>query len=290
MPRDHAGQLVQYAGLTRRMHHQSYRYVFHVWSNKIAIMARVETSAPNSVERFFQLSLLGLVASGYLAVAGSGYLDTATIVLTAAGLLLRALWICGLVHLEISERMTNLVTVGYAVFFVLDYFLLSKDFLSATVHLLFFLAVIKILTARTNRDYLYTAIIAFLELLAAAILSVNFNFILFLSLYLLFAIAALTASEIRRASQKCAATTARNRLKNFSWRLALLSTLVTAGILAMTAGLFFILPRTAEAAFSHLVGHRIYLPGFSNQVTLGEIGEIKTSSRPVMHVRIYSAQ
>ena len=32
-------------------------------------------SAAVSVERFFQLSLLGLVASGYLAVAGSGYLD-----------------------------------------------------------------------------------------------------------------------------------------------------------------------------------------------------------------------
>jgi transglutaminase-like putative cysteine protease len=249
-----------------------------------------ETSAGNSVERFFQLSLLGLVASGYLAVTGSGYLDTPTVVLTAVGLLIRVLWICGLIRLEISERTTNLVTVAYAVFFVLDYLLLSRDFLSATVHLLFFLAVMKILTARTNRDYLYTAIIAFLELLAAAILSVNFNFILFLSLYLLFAIAALTAGEIRRSTQKCIATTTRTRLRSFSWRLALLSTLVTAGILAMTAGLFFILPRTAEAAFSHLIAHRIYLPGFSNQVTLGEIGEIKTSSRPVMHIRVYSAQ
>src|ERR1035437_4638141 len=38
----------------------------------------------------------------------------------------------------------------------------------ATVHLLFFLAVMKILTAKSNRDYLYTAVIAFLELLAAA--------------------------------------------------------------------------------------------------------------------------
>jgi transglutaminase-like putative cysteine protease len=33
-----------------------------------------------------------------------------------------------------------------------------------------------------------------------------------------------------------------------------------------------------------LVSRRFYLPGFSNQVTLGEIGEIKTTSRPVMHV------
>ena len=38
-------------------------------------MPRQDAGAAVSVERFFQFSLLGLVASGYLAVAGSGYLD-----------------------------------------------------------------------------------------------------------------------------------------------------------------------------------------------------------------------
>jgi len=250
---------------------------------------RAESSAASSVERFFQLSLLGLVSSGYLAVAGSGYLDLPTIALTAAGLIVRALAICGLLRLEISERATTAATLAYAAFFLVDYFLLSHDFLSATVHLLFFLAVMKILTARTNRDYLYTATIAFLELLAAAILSVNFNFVLFLGLYLLFAIAALTSAEIRRSAMRSRAT-ARTGARRFAPRLALLAVLVTFGILAMTVGLFFLLPRTAEAAFARLVAHRIYLPGFSNQVTLGEIGEIKTNSRPVMHVKVYSAK
>ena len=256
-------------------------------------MPRPDASAKSggytSVERFFQFSLLGLVASGCLAVAGSGYLDTPTVALTAAGLLLRALLICGFLRFDISERATTFATIAYSGFFLLDYFALSRDFLSATVHLLFFLAVMKILTARTNRDYLYTATIAFLELLAAAILSVNFNFFLFLALYLLFAIAALTGGEIRRSMNKATAT-ARSGLKRFYPRLALLSVLVTAGILALTAGLFFILPRTAAAAFSHLIAHRVFLPGFSNQITLGDIGEIKTNSQPVMHIRIYSAQ
>jgi len=40
--------------------------------------------------------------------------------------------------------------------------------------------------------------------------------------------------------------------------------------------LFFLLPRTAEAAFSRVISHRFYLPGFSSEVTLGEFGE----SRP----------
>jgi protein-glutamine gamma-glutamyltransferase len=251
-------------------------------------MPRQDAGAAVSVERFFQFSLLGLVASGYLAVAGSGYLDQPTIALTTAGIVLRAILICGLFRFEISERASTVVTVAYAAFFVADYFLLSRDFLAATVHLLFFLAVMKILTARTNRDYLYTAVIAFLELLAAAILSINFNFFLFLALYLVFAIAALTSGEIRRSMGR-SPLTARGGGQRVYPRLSLLTGMVTIGILALTAILFFILPRTAEAAFSRLIAHRIFLPGFSNQVTLGDIGEIKTNSRPVMHIKIWSA-
>src|SRR6516162_4223093 len=103
-------------------------------------MPRQDAGAFVSVERFFQSSLLGLVASGYLAVAGSGYLDAPTIVLAAGGLLLRLLAIYDLVRLDISPRASTLITIGYTGFYLLDYFLLSRDFLAATVHLVFFLA------------------------------------------------------------------------------------------------------------------------------------------------------
>jgi hypothetical protein len=180
-------------------------------------MTRADSSAAVSVERFFQFSLLGLVASGYFAVAGSGYLDTPTVMLTASGLLLRGLLIYGFVQFELSERSSTLITIGYTGFYILDYFLLSREFLQATVHLVFFLAVLKILTAKTNRDHLYTASIAFLELLAAAILSINFNFFVFLALYLLFAIAALSSGEIRRSINKTTPT-ARNGPRHFHAR------------------------------------------------------------------------
>ncbi len=247
-------------------------------------MPRADASAAVSVDRFFQFSLLGLVASGYLAVAGSGYLDTPTIVLAAAGLALRGLLIYGIVRLEISERTSTVVTVAYTGFYLLDYFFLSREFLSATVHLVFFLAVMKILTARNTRDHMYTAVIAFLELVAAAILSISLNFFLFMALFLFFAVGALTSGEIRRAMHK-ATTTARGPARRFQTRLATHSVIVTFGILGLTAGLFVILPRTADAAFARLTSRRIHVPGFANQVTLGEIGEIKATSRPVMHIR-----
>jgi len=243
-------------------------------------------NAAVSVERFFQFSLWGLVTSGYLAVAGSGYLDTPTVALVGAGLFLRALLIAGVVRFTISPAFVTALTLIYIGFFPLDYLFLSRAFVQSTVHLVFFLAVIKILTSSTYRDYLFTGAIAFLELLAAAILSTNSNFFLFLALYLLCAMAAFTSSEIRRSMQR-PQVVARSGLRRFHPRLAALTVIITVGILTLTAGLFFMLPRTADAAFRHLVAKRFYLPGFSNQVTLGEIGEIKSTSRPVMHVRFF---
>jgi hypothetical protein len=251
-------------------------------------MARADASAAVSVERFFQFAVLGLVASGFLAVAGSGYLDPATIFLTTAGLALRGLSICGMPRLDLSERAISALTGIYAIFFAADYFLLSRDLLRSAVHLAFFLAVLKVLTARTTRDYAYVAAIACLELLAAALLSIDFNFFLSLALYLLCAMAALTSAEIRR-SIGASQSTARGKLKRFHPRLALLSISIAVGILALTAGLFFILPRTADAALSKLA-HRSVIPGFTDEVKLGAIGEIKKGSRTVMHVSIFSGQ
>ena len=256
-------------------------------------MARTDATAgpagSGSIERFFQFSLLGLVASGYFAVAGSGYLDTPTLALTGAGLFLRALFIAGIIRFRISDSAAGMIALSYIAFFAVDYAFLSRDFLSATVHLVFFLAVMKILTARTDRDYLFTAAIAFLELVAAAILSAELNFFLFLALYLLFGVGALTSAEIRRSLGRSQAT-ARGWPMSFHPRLALLSALATIGVLSITAGFFFLLPRTAESAFARMISRRIYLPGFSDQVTFGEIGEIKTTSRAVMHVAVFSQQ
>ena len=126
---------------------------------------RASANPAISVERFFQFSLLGLVTSGYLAVAGSGYLDTPTMALTALGLVVRALAVAGVLRLEIPERYVTAITLAYIGFFPIDFLLISKDFLDATVHMVFFVAITKVITSHTNRDYVFTALIAFLELL-----------------------------------------------------------------------------------------------------------------------------
>jgi transglutaminase-like putative cysteine protease len=243
------------------------------------------TAQSAAVDRYFELSVLGLVSSGYLAVLGSGYLDVPTAALVALGLAVRALTVSGVFRLEISNRVTAGLTLGYIVFYLLDYLYLSRDFVTATVHLVFFLAVVKVLTAHATRDYVFLGVVGFLELLAASILSTNLTFFVFLTLFLVFGVAAFASAEVRRSMRK-PRHLARAGMRNFPWRLALLTVSMSLGILVLTGGLFFLLPRTAQAAFRHLVPQRYHLPGFSNEMTLGEIGEIQRRQTGVMHVRI----
>ncbi len=246
-------------------------------------------ASPRVVERFFEFSLLGMLAAGYFAVVGSGYLDWPTATLTLVGLCLRALMVAGVVEFEFSGRWVTGATLLYAGFYPLDYLYVSESFLRATVHLVFFLAVMKVLTARTNRDYTFVKVIAVLELMAAAMLSASLSFFGFLALFLLFAIAAFASDEVRRSAQSRRAIV-RGGLRAFPRRLGVLAIFLFAGVLTMTAGMFFVLPRTARAALARFVPQRYHLAGFSNVVTLGEIGEIKRSSAPVMHVRSYQGE
>jgi len=243
------------------------------------------SAAVSPVEKFFEFSLLGLLASGFLAVVGSGYLDIPTIVVTAAALVARILNSAGILRIDLPPAAVTAVTLAYIGFYPVDYFYLSQAFTPAAIHLVFFVAVVKILTARTNRDYLLLKVIAFLELLAACILSARFNFFVFLFLFLVLGVATFTSGEIRRSSE-IRHSSVRTSSRGLALRLTAATLSISVGILLITAGLFFFLPRTARAAFQHFISHTYHLAGFSNHVTLGEIGEIKKENTPVMHVKM----
>jgi hypothetical protein len=246
--------------------------------------ARTRIVSP--VERFFQFSLLGLVASGYCALAASGTLDRPTLILTFVALVARAANVAGFLRIDIPATVSSLLALGYIAFFPIDLYFISRDFLLSTVHAVCFLASIKVLTARSNRDYLYTGAISFIELVAAALLSAKPGFFGYLGLYVVFAIAAFMSAEIRRGleRQHQAVSPSRGRV---AWRLAVVACAAGAGILVITAGLFLIVPRTARMAAMLLPGTP-RLTGFSNVVDLGGFGRIGRDDRAVMHILSYS--
>src|SRR5579863_9455425 len=106
-----------------------------------------------AVERFFQFSLLGMLASGYFAVASSGYLDWPTQAVLLLGLIVRLAKVAGWVTFELSKRTLLALEIGYLGFCPLDYLFLSHSLPVTFIHLLVFQVMLKMVTAKTERDY-----------------------------------------------------------------------------------------------------------------------------------------
>lgn len=243
-----------------------------------------EGRAAESADRLFRLAVLGLAASGYLALAGSGQLELPVAVPAGAALLAATLEAAGLLRARLPAAWATLLAACCALFYPLDWFYVSRDFLAATIHLIVLLAAIQTLAARTARDYGFLVMLSFLELLAAAAVSVQANFFVFLILFLFSGVLALTSAEIRRSLRMAAPPV--SRPPRFEWRLLAFSAWLAVAILLLTAGLFFVLPRTAQAAFRHLAPGRFRIAGFAEQVRLGELGKLANDHRPVLRVRI----
>ncbi len=141
------------------------------------------------------------------------------------------------------------------------------------------------LAERFARGSTFVEILASLELLAAALLSASLSFFLFLAAFVFFLVAAHAAGEIRQ-SARGHAQVARGGLRGFHARLSGLIFCASLVILILTAGLFFVLPRTANEAFRRFAPERFRLPGLASEVQLGQIGAILNRSAAAMHVRV----
>ncbi len=254
-------------------------------------MVPARNQAVPSIERFFQFSLLGLVACAFCALADTGRLDLPSLIFLLGGVFWRGLMVVGLVRLRIPQHLITILATSYLVFYPIDFYFISRDFFAATAHGVCFLGVARILSARTNRDYLYTGSLAFVALLGAAALSTQIRFFGWLALAIVFALGGLTSAEIRSGFQRNvrAIAPAGMRSGRTGWTLALLVAFSAFGILGLTAGLFFVVPRTARAA-AMLFPNSPRLTGFSNSIRLGSFGPIAKDNRAVLHVRAYGAK
>jgi len=251
------------------------------------------TNGRQAIEYFFNLSLFLFIATGFVAAASTGKLDAPTVVLVAAAIGVRGLDFLGLTRVRLQASTVHGFTIAYFVFYIADFLFISGGFVFATGHLLFFLLVMKMFSAETNRDYVYLGVIGFMEMLLAAILTISAMFFAMFALFLLFGIAAFSSFEIKRGFDIMSSTGARaaeisSDTRAFQRGLGLMALIVTFGVLVAGLGLFFVMPRYTAGYFSNMAQGQT-LSGFSNNVSLGEIGTIKQSTQVVMHVKINEA-
>ncbi|MGB2836165.1 MAG: DUF3488 and transglutaminase-like domain-containing protein [Candidatus Sulfotelmatobacter sp.] len=243
-----------------------------------------------AINRYFEFSVYLLVLVGFGTLASTGGLDLPTMLLAGAALALRGYILATGRTVVISEHWTTPLTIAYFVFYGADYLLLSHSFLSATVHLVLFAVVVRTFSLRRDRDYTMLAILAFLMVLASAVLTVDSLFMVFFAVFMLMAVATFILMEMRRSGQAARFQARRSSDTQEHRHLAFSLARVTPGLVLMiligAAAMFFLLPRMSAGYLGGYSFGTDFSTGFSDRVQLGGIGQIQQSNAVVMHIQI----
>lgn len=173
---------------------------------------------------------------------------------------------------------------------------------TALAHLIVFLSAVKLIQVKKDRDWVFLYLISFFEVLLAAGLSFSPIFLGTLTLYLLCGLSAVTAFEIQKARRTIAYSETRllvppdSRVfkkngggpsrSNEASRLPFVAIGLLAMIFVLALPLFLIAPRSGAAALTRSGGGLSTFIGFSENVTLGQIGTLKQDNGLVMRVRV----
>ncbi|MGH9601730.1 MAG: transglutaminase TgpA family protein [Terriglobales bacterium] len=245
-------------------------------------------STRQAVDRYFDTSLYLMIVTAFATLASTGKLDLVWTLIVTLALMARGYLLWRGQQVTISERWTDYLTVFYVLFYLLDFFLLSGSFLTATVHLVLFITVVKIFAIHRARDIIWLCAMAFGAVLGSAVLTVDTVFLAAFSLFLLLSVTTFISWEMKRSAataQGCAREP-HHGPRRMAWSLSTTAALLMVTIILGATGIFFMLPRVSAGYLSRYAPRSQFTSGFSDDVRLGEIGEIQQSTQVVMHIQI----
>lgn len=248
-----------------------------------------------AIERYFNIALYLLVLSGFGTLASTGGLDLPAVVLVGLALGLRGIQLLTRHEFVIPERWTTVLTLIYVFIYLADYFFLSRGFLAASVHLVLFAMVVRLFSLQRTRDHYTLAVLSFLMVLAASVLTVSSVFLFSFAVFLLIAIVAFVLMEMQHSvasepshaqDPRAASPRAASPTERMAYALLAIAPALMLMILAGSFLIFFLLPRVTSRYLTAYSPASDVATGFSDRVQLGRIGQIQQSSAVVMHIQI----
>jgi protein-glutamine gamma-glutamyltransferase len=255
----------------------------------------------SALGRYFEISLYLLLLVSILTLVSTGKLDLVSIFLAPAALLVKGYrWWRGRPP-ELSHRGATWLVAAYLIYFPFDLWWVSRllatdaqnprlySALLAAIHLMLFAMIVRLYSASALRDYLFLALLAFSSMLASAILTVGSMFLGFFLVFLALAISTFIGLEMRRSAE--GATSPPLESGTAPARQLHRALGITSGAIALSAlvaggAIFFVLPRFNAGYLSGFNLQPTLISGFTDDVELGEIGQIKLSSAVVMRIKV----
>jgi len=268
------------------------------WETAMAATATAQAAPALSAEKYFRASLSLLVLTSILTLGSTGKLDLVTSLIGPLAALHKGYrWWHGR-PAELSPRAATWCLLVYLAFFPVDALFLSRFFvggssnpplfalLLAVVHFLIVAIAVRFYSASSDRDALFLSMLSFAAILAAAILTVDTLFLTLFFLFLLCGISTFIGLELRRGAVGAITPVCAHRetARKLNRSLSLASLGVAVGSILLGGMFFFFFPRFSAGYLGRVSFSPTLMTGFTEDVELGQIGEIKKSTAVVMRV------
>jgi len=265
-------------------------------------MASSITAPPRTLpaDRFCRAALFFLVLTSVLTLASTGKLDPMSTALAPALVVYKGFrWWLGK-PVELRQTIATRLLVFYVFVFPLDLLFFSRAMaadttnpglyaaLLAAVHFLLYVTVVRLYSVVTDRDALFLSMLAFSGVLASAVFTVDTSFLIFFLIFLLFAVALFLGLEIRKGANGALFPPLSGnvlRERRFYRALSLAALSVALGAVMLGSLLFFVFPRFSVGYFGRSGLQSRFMSGFTDDVVLGQIGEIKKNNTVVMRIQ-----
>jgi transglutaminase-like putative cysteine protease len=251
-------------------------------------------------ERFFRTSLSLLILTSTVTLVSTGKLDVITSFAAPLIVLYKGFRSWHGRPAELSPRSATWWVLAYLAFFPVDALFLSRfsvgnssnpplfAALLGVVHFLIFVTIIRFYSAVTDRDALFLSMLSFAGILAAAVLTVDTTFLILFFIFLLFGVSTFVGMELRRGAAGAVSPALHvhpKRDRRLNRALSLSAVTVATGSIVLGSVLFFFFPRFSAGYLGRASFNTSLMSGFTENVELGQIGEIKKNSALVMRVQ-----
>jgi protein-glutamine gamma-glutamyltransferase len=197
-------------------------------------------------------------------------------------------------QVTVSPTLWNVLLIGSFVILLIDLTVVSRDLLPAGIHFLVVLLDVKLLTLQQRRDYRHLYAISLMAILASAALTTDAWYVPVFLLYLLAAVWTLLLYHLTQESGETSAvvlpvsTAACHTILwgRITYRFFWLTNGTAVLTVALTLGIFFLIPRIGAGVLQKTGGETLRTTGFSDRVDLGTIGSVKQDPQIVMRIEL----
>ena len=184
----------------------------------------------------------------------------------------------------LGRALNNVVSLLLSLFLILKFLLYGEELFNLLIYFIVFIQLVKFLGKKELKDYKQIILISFFQILAGAATTTKISYGVFLLFFILISIISIVLYNINKEYED-------SKAAGESRKLGLVSlfgsvSFIWLSVVLLSVFLFLLMPRfRGNYVAASFLNKELIRTGFSEEIELGRLGEIKTDSSPVMRVK-----